>query len=473
MSIVTDYYNNEAVLSFTSETAFTLPSYNSRAVLTIVNLSAPALTLTAFGTETINGSSTFVVGGLSTAKIVKGESGWVVVEGSEGSIAGVLTSTNTTEATVAGAGAVVLAGGLYAAKKIITATSTVNLGGNTLVQSITGNATVTNDTIAGSAFTNQPSNDGVEIVSDSTADTTQTATVIGTTTGTDTLVSEDVVLTGTTAVPTVKVDWGVILAVKLSASCAGTVTFREASGNATIVTLATTVLSAGVNTATNTTAFNKVLSAVASGATTKQIGWKGTNAAGTVIYDSQALAGTTAVLSNSVFQTLTEVYSGDIEASRTTTTSAGLSGPDYAGTTTNDDAQAGKIGERLTAQLAAASTASLTTNTGKTIISKALTAGDWEVSGAVHFVPANTTTVTNLIAGISATDNTQPSTDLLGGYAERGAGYTAAGTVWNTVTVAPTRITLAATTTYYLVATAVFGASTCTGHGFIRAVRVR
>jgi len=473
MSIDTTYYNNEAVFSFTSETAFTLPSYNSRAVITLKNLSVPALTCTCFGSETVDGASTLTVGGGATVKIVKGESGWVIVEGADSPDASIYTNTNTTEATIAGAGALVLSGGIYAAKKIITATGTVALGGNSLVQSIVGNATVTNDTAAGSAFTNQPANDGVEIVSDNAADTTQTATVIGTTTGTDTLVSEDVVLTGTTAVPTVKVDWGVILAVKLSASCAGTVTFREASGNATIVTLATTVLSAGVNTAANTTAFNKVLSVVASGATTKQVGWKGTNSAGTVIYDSQALSGTTAVLSNSVFQTVTEIYSGDIEASRTTTTSQGLSGPDYAGTTTNDDAQAGKIGERKTGQLAVASTASLTTNTGKTITSVALTAGDWEVSGAVHFVPANTTTVTNLIAGISATDNTQPSTDLLGGYAERGAGYTAAGTVWNTVTVAPTRIALTATTTYYLVATAVFGASTCTGHGFIRAVRVR
>lgn len=87
MSIVTDYYNNEAVLSFTSETAFTLPSYNSRPVLNIKNLSTPSLTLTAFGSETIDGAATYVVGGGGTIKIIKGESGWVVVEGSEGILA--------------------------------------------------------------------------------------------------------------------------------------------------------------------------------------------------------------------------------------------------------------------------------------------------------------------------------------------------------------------------------------------------
>lgn len=431
MSVQTDYYNNEAVLSFTSETAFTLPSYNSRAVLNLKNLSSPSILITPFGSETVDGASGFVLGGLSTAKLIKGETGWVVAEGSDASA-----------------------------------------NNNTVVQSIVGNPTLSTTTAAGIAFTNQPANDGVEILSDSASDT-QTATVIGTTTGTDTVVVEDVVLTGTTPASTVKTDWGVILAVKLSSAAVGTITFREASADAAITTITAGNTSKGVTTVTNTPAFNKVLSMAGSGATTKQLGFKGTNSAGTAIYDSQALTGTTIAVSNSVFQTVTEIYRGDLEATRTATVTQGLSGPDYAGTTTTDDAQAGKIGERLTGQLAAASTTSLSTGTAKNITSVQLTAGDWEVSGAVHFVPANTTTVTNLVAGISATTDTQPSTDSLGGYSQRGANYTAAGTVWNTVVVAPVRISLSATTTYYMVATATFGASTCTGHGFIRATRVR
>ena len=124
MSIVTDYQNSEAILSFTSETAFTLPSYNSRSSLTVKNLSAPSLTLTAYGSELIDGSATFVLGGLSTAKLVKGEAGWVVVEGSEGSIGGIVTVTNSTEATTAGAGAVVVSGGIFATKAIISDSNT-------------------------------------------------------------------------------------------------------------------------------------------------------------------------------------------------------------------------------------------------------------------------------------------------------------------------------------------------------------
>ena len=83
MSITADYVNNEAIFSFTSETAYTLPSYNSRDSITLKNLSAAGLTLTAFSGQTIDGASTYVLRGNSTAKIVRGESGWVVAEGSE------------------------------------------------------------------------------------------------------------------------------------------------------------------------------------------------------------------------------------------------------------------------------------------------------------------------------------------------------------------------------------------------------
>lgn len=175
----------------------------------------------------------------------------------------------------------------------------------------------------GLAFTNQPANDGVEIVSSDAADTTQSATVYGTTQGTDTVVVETIALNGTTAVSTVKVDWGVILGVELSASCAGTVTFREASGNATITTVTTGNLTKGIETVASATqaASNVTPMAVASGATTKQVGLAGTNAAGTVIYDSQALNGATAVAMNSAFKTVTKVFTGDVESNRTVTIS--------------------------------------------------------------------------------------------------------------------------------------------------------
>lgn len=181
-------------------------------------------------------------------------------------------------------------------------------------------------TAVGLAFTNQPANDGVEIVSSNAGDTTQSATVYGTTTGTDTVVAETVALNGTTAVSTTKVDWGVILGVELSASCAGTVTFREASGNATITTITTGNLTKGIETTaagatTNINAYNVAPVVAASGATTKQIGLEGTNAAGTTIRDSQALAGATITAMNSAFATVTKVFTGDVENTVTVTVS--------------------------------------------------------------------------------------------------------------------------------------------------------
>lgn len=179
-------------------------------------------------------------------------------------------------------------------------------------------------TAVGSAFGNQPANDGVSVLSDSALDVGQVITVIGTTTSSDAVSTEDLVLNGTNVVDSVKTDWGQILAVKFSAAAAGTVTIEESSGNADIKTFAAGTLSAGVNEVTSTEQdFNDALvRIVCSGTGTKQIGLKGTDTDGTVIYDSQALNGATQVLSNSRFATVTEVYTGDLEATRTVTISS-------------------------------------------------------------------------------------------------------------------------------------------------------
>lgn len=142
------------------------------------------------------------------------------------------------------------------------------------------------------------------------------------------------------------------------------------------------------------------------------------------------------------------------------------------GTATNDAAASLYIGELLSAQLAAASTTSLVTTTGKTIISLSLTAGDWEVSGTVHFIPANTTAVASLIASVSTADNTQASVDAVGGFASIGAVYTSGGATMSATPI-PVRVSLASTTTYYLVATGTFSVSTCTAYGTLRARRLR
>ena len=162
---------------------------------------------------------------------------------------------------------------------------------------------------------NQPANDGLEIVSDAAGDTTQTITIVGTTTATDTVVVETITLNGTTPVNTTKLDWGFILASWVASgtlTAASTVTIREASGNATVTTLTPTATSRGKSSVTDTDFGNRLIDLVAAGASTKVVGIKGTNTAGETIYDAQALNGTTKVQSNLVFNTVTELYWGDL-----------------------------------------------------------------------------------------------------------------------------------------------------------------
>lgn len=177
--------------------------------------------------------------------------------------------------------------------------------------------------ITGSAFGNQPANDGVEIVSSEAADTTQNITVWYTRNGAgDTVSSQTALLTGTTEVVLTDTDIELVLGVELDAVCAGTVTVREASGNATITTIAPAGLRSGVTLITDDDAGGTYVRMVGSGATTKQVGLVGTDTSDAALLDSQALNGTTSVLSNSRFNTVTKVLHGDLESNRTVTLTA-------------------------------------------------------------------------------------------------------------------------------------------------------
>jgi hypothetical protein len=144
------------------------------------------------------------------------------------------------------------------------------------------------------------------------------------------------------------------------------------------------------------------------------------------------------------------------------------------GTTTNDSATAGDIGEYQSASLASGSAASITTAVVANITSVSLTAGDWDVEGVVAFNGGATTTVSYLSAAVSTTSATLPTSGLVG-FSQ--SVYPSAPTVFNTgLVLLPTgrlRVSIASTTTVYLVARASFGTSTCSGYGQIVARRVR
>jgi len=212
-----------------------------------------------------------------------------------------------------------------------------NTGYNLLCARSNADATVsvvTNRFAAASAgldFGNQPADDSLHIASDSTADTTQFATIYGIPYGATNITSQTVKLNGTTRVNIFSdgaaANYEHILGVELSAACAGTITLEEASANADIITILTTVLSSGVVDvgATLQDAFGLPIYAVAGGASTQYIGIWGTRA-GVLGYtgESIALAGTAPVYPKYGWDSITKVFTGDLAS--TSTVNVGLNG---------------------------------------------------------------------------------------------------------------------------------------------------
>jgi hypothetical protein len=141
------------------------------------------------------------------------------------------------------------------------------------------------------------------------------------------------------------------------------------------------------------------------------------------------------------------------------------------GTTTNNDANTGSVGEYVTANQATSSPLSLTSNIARDVISVSLTAGDWDVQGIPYFSLGTTTTCSGISCWISTTSATYP-------------GFSGATTAYNIAIAAaagqaiglptPTvRISLSGTTTVYMSAACTFATSTMTVAGSIRARRVR
>jgi len=108
------------------------------------------------------------------------------------------------------------------------------------------------ETLAWSGFTNQPAGDKIEVLSNDVGDT-QKCIIFGTDNTTGALIYEAATLTGTTAVATIKADWGNMLGAFLGdingknvTPATGTITFREASAGLTITTIAAAKASTGL-----------------------------------------------------------------------------------------------------------------------------------------------------------------------------------------------------------------------------------
>ena len=145
------------------------------------------------------------------------------------------------------------------------------------------------------------------------------------------------------------------------------------------------------------------------------------------------------------------------------------------GTTTNDNAAAGDVGEYIEGS---ASAVSLTTATLANVTSISLTAGDWSLASSL-FTNAGTSTTVSLIEwAISKTSASLPG--LTDGIPVSGQFQTferANGTTVNDDKALPIptiRVLLASTTTIYLVVRETFASGTgVTANGWLGATRIR
>jgi len=147
-------------------------------------------------------------------------------------------------------------------------------------------------------------------------------------------------------------------------------------------------------------------------------------------------------------------------------------GDQLLGTTTNDNATAGNVGEFVSSTVNSGSAVSLTTNVAANITSISLTAGDWDVFIDAYFSFAGTTSVTNMQTSISTISATISQTPGNWGVVQQAASVPTAANPTN-LGAGPVRLSLSGTTTVFLVVQATFTVAATSAYGIISARRVR
>jgi len=146
------------------------------------------------------------------------------------------------------------------------------------------------------------------------------------------------------------------------------------------------------------------------------------------------------------------------------------------GTTTNDNANAGSIGEIIVSIVPSGNAVSLGTAAAKTIASLSATPGDWDCSGTVDFALTGATSTLH-VAALSLADATIPGQaggSGIGPDASASVPF-ATTTLTNTldVAIAPTRLSISNPVSLYLVAQATFTLGSEAAYGTIRCRRMR
>lgn len=156
-------------------------------------------------------------------------------------------------------------------------------------------------------------------------------------------------------------------------------------------------------------------------------------------------------------------YVGSITPSQT----AGI-----IGTTAVNNANAGAVGELLSATIATPGTTLTTATSANMVVAGlSLTAGDWDVWANVNFLPGATTSITQLAFGLNTVTATLPAAGA--GLSQQTMAAFVPGAVNQSFAATMIRVNVNATTPVYVVAQAAFTVSTLSVFGTIYARRVR
>jgi len=156
---------------------------------------------------------------------------------------------------------------------------------------------------------------------------------------------------------------------------------------------------------------------------------------------------------------------------RSSVISKGTSRVNVKGVSTNTSPPAGYQGEFLTSVIPVGSAVSLTTNVVANITSFSLDPGDWDIWGALAFLPNAATSVTDIRGSSSIiTQTINILSSSTNGNVKRMAAFVP-GAVTFSIPFVQGRLNLSATTTVYLCARATFTISTMSCYGFLSARR--
>lgn len=150
-------------------------------------------------------------------------------------------------------------------------------------------------------------------------------------------------------------------------------------------------------------------------------------------------------------------------------------GVSFLGTTTNDNAATGYVGEYVSSTVLIGAAVAMTTGSSQDITSISLTAGDWDVYGTAAVTTLSGFPSVTLITGwISTTSNVEAADPNEGAKAILSQSNAGAGdNSFAELSGLRKRVTLSATTTIYLGIRGAFLGGSIGRYGFIGARRVR